>query len=136
MRNFLTALMLGLPSLALSAPGYLYECDMHDIERARGWVSPKIAIILPATGGVTIVDALTMTFASEPVQGTVLRDNDRRLIVKWTLRNVRADSGRSFANFDYRVSIAKSSGQMELTAGPRTFDAGLRGVGTCIKRSQ
>lgn len=124
------------PSVVLAATGYLYDCDMQDIERGRGWVSPKIAIILPETGAVTVVDALTLTFASAPVKATVLRDNDRRLIVKWTLKNVRADSGRSFAHFDYRASIAKPSGRIELSAGPRTYDSGLRGIGTCIRRTQ
>ncbi|MGC1503571.1 MAG: hypothetical protein WA782_05460 [Sulfitobacter sp.] len=61
-------LMLGGPSLALAAEGYLYECDMQDIARARGWVSPKIAIILPEKGGVTVVDALTLTFATAPLR--------------------------------------------------------------------
>ncbi|WP_353298241.1 hypothetical protein [Sulfitobacter pacificus] len=136
--KFLTGLgfLLAWPALAWSASGYLYDCDMQDIERGRGWVSPKIAIIVTADGVVTVVDALTLTFATAPVRANVLRDNDKRLIVKWSLQNVRADSGRSFANFDYRASIAKRTGQVELTAGPRTFDAGLRGAGTCVRRTQ
>ena len=99
-------------------------------------MSPKIAIVLPGDGTATIIDALTMTFAEDAVPGTILRDNASRLIVKWTLRNVRADSGRSFANFDYRASISKASGRMELTAGPRTFDSGLRSTGTCAERTE
>lgn len=124
------------PSFALSAQGFLYECDMEQSERGRGWISPKIVIILPEQGEVTVVDALTLAFAQDPVRGTILRDNDQRFVVKWTLRNVRADSGRSFAYFDYRASIAKGSGRMALTAGPRTSDSGLRGGGTCVRRTQ
>lgn len=124
------------PSLALSAPGFLYECDMLGTEQGRGWISPKIAIVLPAKGDVTVIDALTLTFAKGAAKATVLRDNNKRFIVKWTLKNVRADSGRSFAHFDYRVSISKATGKIELTAGPRTFDSGLRSSGTCTKRNQ
>ena len=121
---------------ATQASGFLYECDMEDPDQGLGWVSPKIAIVLPGDGSVTVVDALTLTFAEDPVLGRILRDNDARFIVKWTLKDVRADTGRSFANFDYRASIAKSTGRIELTAGPRTFDSGLRSVGTCRKRTE
>lgn len=121
---------------ARAGTGFLYDCDMADPDRGYGWISPKIALVLPGDGTVTIIDALTLTFAQEPVLGRILRDNDSRLIVKWTLDNVRADTGRSFAYFDYRASITKSTGAMELTAGPRTFDTGLRGEGTCRKRTE
>lgn len=118
------------------ASGFLYECDMRDPDQGLGWVSPKIAIVLPGDGSATVVDALTLTFAEDPVPGRILRDNDARFIVKWTLKDVRADTGRSFAHFDYRASISKSTGRIELTAGPRTFDSGLRSVGTCRKRTE
>ncbi|MEW9921413.1 hypothetical protein AB2B41_17530 [Marimonas sp. MJW-29] len=118
------------------AAGFLYECDMDDPDRGLGWVSPKIAIVLPGDGSVTVVDALTITFSDAPVSGRILRDNDARLIVKWTLRDVRADTGRSFAHFDYRASISKPTGRIELTAQPRTFDSGLRSVGSCRKRTE
>ena len=93
-------------------------------------------VVKEQLGTATVIDALTLTYAEDPVPGTILRDNASRLIVKWTLQNVRADSGRSFANFDYRASITKGTGRMELTAGPRTFDSGLRGTGTCRKRTE
>lgn len=121
---------------AEAGTGFLYDCDMADPDRGFGWISPKIALVLPGDGTVTVIDALTLTFAEEPVVGRILRDNDSRLIVKWTLDNVRADTGRSFAYFDYRASISKSTGALELTAGPRTFDTGLRGEGTCRKRTE
>ena len=126
----------GAVAQSAAAAGFLYDCTMENPEAARGWVSPKIAIVLPDDGTVRIIDALTITFADEPVSGTILRDNAARLIVKWSLRNVRADSGRSFAHFDYRASISKKTGRIELTAGPRTFDTGLRGAGTCTKRTE
>lgn len=119
-----------------STAGFLYDCDMSDADNGRGWVSPKIAIVLPGDGSVTVIDALTLAFFDDPIEGTILRDDDKRLIVKWTLRNVRADSGRSFAYFDYRASLAKQSGRIELTAAPRAFDTGLRSTGSCRKRTE
>ena len=131
----LAATMLA-PLPLIAATGFLYDCTMEDVDQGKGWVSPRIALVLPGDGTVTVIDALTLTFSEDPVAGTILRDNASRLIVRWSLRNVRADNGRSFANFDYRASIAKPSGRMELTAGPRTFDSGLRSVGTCRKRTE
>ena len=131
----LAATMLA-PLPLTAATGFLYDCTMEDVDQGKGWVSPRIALVLPGDGTVTVIDALTLTFSEDPVAGTILRDNASRLIVRWSLRNVRADNGRSFANFDYRASIAKPSGRMELTAGPRTFDSGLRSVGTCRKRTE
>lgn len=130
------AMMSFAVAASASASGFLYDCTMRDTGSSLGWISPKIAIVLPKDGPVQVIDALTMTFGEDPVPATVLRDNEKRFIVKWTLQDVRADTGRSFANFDYRASIAKSTGQIEVTAGPRTFDSGLRSVGTCQKRTE
>lgn len=109
---------------------------MADTDSSLGWISSKIAIVLPEDGPVQVIDALTLTFEEDAVPVTVLRDNAQRFIVKWTLQDVRADTGRSFANFDYRASLNKRTGQIEVTAGPRTFDSSLRGVGTCQKRTE
>ncbi|MDG1168790.1 MAG: hypothetical protein P8N14_06295 [Sulfitobacter sp.] len=128
--------MLCTSAQANVAAGFLYECDIAEPERGQGWISPKIAIVLPAQGEVQVVDALTLAFSPTPVIATILRDDAKRLTLKWSLQNVRADNGRSFAYFDYRASIAKATGRMELTAGPRSFDTGLRGTGLCRKRSE
>jgi hypothetical protein len=126
----------GLAGPSAAASGYLYDCDMADAVSSRGWISPKVAVVVPGDGTVKVVDALILYFNKEPIEATVLRDNEKRLIVKWTLDNAKSDSGTSFANFDYRASIAKGSGKIELTATPRNFDTGMRSGGTCRKRAE
>ena len=126
-----TVMALGVWGGAASAAGVLYDCDMRDPERGRGWISPKIALVLPGDGSVRVVDAITLLFANGPTDGTLVRDDAARLIVKWSLPDVRADIGRSFAHFDYRASIAKGTGTLDLTGGPRGDEQGLRGSGTC-----
>ena len=121
---------------AHAASGYLYDCDMTDVQQGRGWISPKIVLVFTGDGTVTVIDAVTMNFSRDPIHGTILRDNAQRLIVKWTIKDARADSGHSFANFDYRASIAKASGKMALTAIPRSFDTGVQGTGACRKRTE
>lgn len=130
------AVFLATTQAAVAAPSFLYDCDMSDAARSRGWISPKVAIVVIGDGSVQVVDALILHFKKKPIKATVLRDNASRLIIKWSLDNAKADSGRSFANFDYRASIAKATGKIELTAIPRNFDTGLRSGGRCQKRAK
>jgi hypothetical protein len=120
------------PTLASEA--FMYDCDMTVTERSLGWISPKIALVFAVDGSVKVVDAVVLHFEGGPIEGTVLRNNASRAIVKWTVKGARADNGTSFANFDYRASIAKKTGKMELSAIPREYDLGLRSAGTCNKR--
>jgi hypothetical protein len=141
MRTLVTLIVLCLTtgvlaSQSAAAPGYLYDCDMSGAEHSRGWISSKVAVVVPGDGTAKVVDALILQFNKEPIVATVLRDNASRLIVKWTLDNAETDSGTSFANFDYRASISKASGKIELTATPRNFDTGIRSGGTCRKRRE
>ena len=129
----LSAVFLAGPSWAA---GFLYECDVTDHKRAKGWISPKIALILPDDGSVQIVDALTLHFVKKPVTGTILRDDAKRLIVKWNIKGAKADNGQSFAGFNYRVSISKATGALSVKAIPNGYDSGVSGAGTCKKRNK
>jgi hypothetical protein len=137
LKSIVLSLSLGLVApMAQAAPGFLYDCTLSGTKQGRGWISPTVALVFPGDGSVKVVDAVTLHFNNGPVAGTILRDNAKRLVVKWTVKGAKADSGRSFANFDYRASISKSSGKMELTAIPREFDAGVRSAGKCAKRNK
>ncbi|MEM7519932.1 MAG: hypothetical protein AAF307_02745 [Pseudomonadota bacterium] len=136
LRAFALCCLAALVATSVSAKGFLYDCTMEDTGALLGWVSPKIAIVIPEEGAPVVIDALTLTFAQDPVPITILRDDGVRFIARWSLENVRADSGRSFANFDYRASISQATGRIELTVGPRSTDSGLRGAGSCQKRTR
>lgn len=125
-----------LASSPVSAAGFLYECDIVDPERARGWISPKIAIIFPDEKSVQILDAITLSYTKNPVPGTISRNNSKRLIVKWLVTGVKADNGRSFAGIKYRASISKSTGAIEVSMLPKGYDKGVRAEGTCKKRKK
>lgn len=127
------AVCFGAPALA---EGILYECDITDHQRARGWISPKIAIVLPDSNSVKIVDAITLSFATEPVSGTISRNNAKRLIVNWSIKGVKADNGTSFAAVNYRASIAKATGAVSVTTIPAGYDSGLSGSGKCTTRRE
>ncbi|WP_370402119.1 hypothetical protein [Sulfitobacter sp. JB4-11] len=136
---FLSALVFAFGvqvQTATAAQGYLYDCDMQYVKQGRGWVSPKIALVFPGDGTVKVVDSVTLHFNEGPLLGTIVRENATRMVVKWSVENAKAENGTSFNNFDYRASIAKRTGAIELTAIPRHYDSGLRSPGTCRKRTQ
>ena len=136
MKKLLCSAILALTATAShAAPGYLYDCDMAYVKQGKGWVSPKIAFVLPGDGSVKVVDAVTLHFNKEPLLGTIVRENDKRLVIKWTIDNAKADSGKTFNNFQYRASISKASGGIELTLQPGHYDSGLRSPGSCRKRT-
>lgn len=130
------ATIVGMSPSYAKASGVLYECDLPEFKRASGWVSPKVALVLPGDGSVSVVDAVILDVHRTAFSGTIVRENANRLIVKWTLNDLKTISGRSFANFDYRMSISKLSGNMELTANPRELTSGLRSNGSCIARKK
>lgn len=137
MKNLFLSIALAMSAtVAQAAPGYLYDCDMTYVKQGKGWVSPKIAFVLPGDGTVKVVDAVTLHFNKEPLRGTIARENDKRLVITWVINNARTDSGTTFNNLRYRASISKSSGQIELTARPGHYDSGLRSPGSCRKRTQ
>lgn len=130
----LIALLAPMPAQAAS--GFLYDCTLTDADKSRGWISSKLAVVVPGDGTVQVVDGVILHFNGAPLAAEVLRDNGQRLILKWSIENARAKSGKSFANLDYRVSIAKSSGAIEMHTMPRNYDAGMRSGGTCVKRTR
>ena len=134
--GILGLLVAGTTPVAQAAEAFFYNCSFTNTKQSRGWISPQLALVFPGDGSVKVVDAVTLHFVGGPVLGTVLRDNAKRLVVKWTVKGAKADSGHSFANFDYRASIAKSTGKIEVTAIPREFDSGVRSAGKCRIRSE
>lgn len=132
----LAALAATCFATAAPAAGLLYECDIANHERARGWISPKIAIILPGDETVKIVDAITLSVSKQPVEGRILRNNAGRVIVKWVVEGIKADDGTSFAGINYRASIGKSNGAVEVKTIPNGYDNGLRATGVCKARSR
>lgn len=121
---------------AAPAAGVLYECDISNHERARGWISPKIAIILPGDETVKILDGITLSVSQQPVEGSILRNTAGRVIVKWVVEGIKADDGTSYAGINYRASIGKSNGAVEVKTIPNGYDKGLRATGVCKARSR
>ena len=119
-----------------SGAGFLYECDMSGAKLARGWISEKIALVLPGDGSVKVVDAVTLHENGKPLVGKILRESASHLHIKWTIKDLRTTNGTAFATTDYKAIIVKSTGKIDLTMKPRHFDVGLQSNGSCKKRSK
>ncbi len=118
----------------LSAAGVVYDCDIANPQRARGWISPKIAIILPDEKSAMVMDAITLSQGKDPVPASIQRNNGKRLIVTWLVHGIRSNRGRSFAGVIYRASVSKSTGAIDMSMIPRGYDKGVKASGTCKTR--
>ncbi|UWR10107.1 hypothetical protein [Sulfitobacter mediterraneus] len=133
---FSVVAMVSLATNVAAAPAFLYDCDLQGTDQAHGWITPKMAFVVEEQGEVKVVDGVVLHFNKAPLATKVLRNDDKRMILRWVVTNAKADSGRTFNNFRYRASISKSSGKVEVTAIPAHFDTGVRATGVCKKRTK
>ncbi|MBM1631561.1 hypothetical protein [Sulfitobacter mediterraneus] len=138
MKNFLFSVvaMSLLAKAAAASPGYMYDCDLQGTDKAYGWITPKMAFVVEEQGDVKVVDGVVLHFNNAPLETKVLRNDGKRMILRWVVTNAKADSGRTFNNFRYRASLSKSSGKVEVTAIPAHYDTGVRATGVCKKRTK
>ena len=123
-------------SLPAAAAGILYECDMSNINRGNGWVSPKIAFVLPGDGSVTVVDAVTLHFNGKPLGGKIQRDSNTHTHIRWTIKDARSDNGTAFSKVDYKAVLTKASGRINLTTKARQSASNVQTQGRCAKRTK
>ncbi|AXI47290.1 hypothetical protein C1J03_15490 [Sulfitobacter sp. SK012] len=129
-------LAIGFGGAVAAAPGdILYDCTMVQLKKNGGWISQKVGIIMQGENEVKVVDAVILHFAKEPIEGTVVRNNAKRLIVKWEVRGARG-GGTSLESVDFRASIGKKTGRIQLSALASGFDFGPNGTGKCTPRTQ
>jgi hypothetical protein len=133
-KSILTALVMSVPAVA--SAGVEWTCNMTDHARSKGWISETIVFSEDESGGVIVADSVILYYDKKPKVAKVLRSNDARLVVKWTLENAETDRGQKIGNFDYRASISKTKGSIQVTAIPRHFDSGLQSNGQCTPRTK
>jgi hypothetical protein len=129
MHKFLAALIIGLPTLAQAAP-VIYVCTV-DTGRTTGAFQQQIVIAHDeAERIVSVNDALIQGVTGGPLLGEVASDNDRRIVFKWTIRNVPNNSGQ-LASLSYRATIFKDDGELQISMRPLNYDNSFNGIGSC-----
>lgn len=130
--SFLLFLLLPLPALA--AQGVLYDCDMTNLKRGKGWISEKFAFVVRDNGTVTVSDAFVLEVYSAPVTASSVRQTANRLTIKWTIRGYTNSENQRTPYFDFEATIRKN-GKISVYARPDLYHNQFSGTGTCTKRT-
>ncbi|MGC3936420.1 hypothetical protein ACOTTU_01295 [Roseobacter sp. EG26] len=129
---------LGLLTLAPAARaasgGVLYDCDITQLKRGGGYISEKLAIVLDQNGKATISDGMILHVYASPIEADMVRKNDRRLFVGWTVAGFVNSHNQLAPIFEYQATI-KKNGKISVYARPDGYPDRFSGEGTCKKRT-
>jgi hypothetical protein len=119
-----------------SAAGFLYDCSITEKGARMGWLSDKLAFVVPGDGKIQVIDAVTLNFRVSPLTVKVTRNTDTKLVMRWALKGVRDSNGLQVPTFDYTARINKETLGITLEANPRGFSKNWVGRGSCVKRTK
>ncbi|MFK7745469.1 MAG: hypothetical protein AB8B47_10470 [Roseobacter sp.] len=124
------------PALAAQPTGVLYDCDITQKRDRLFWIADKIAIVVKDDGEVVVFDQVILRFNEAPLTARVTRNNDRRMVLRWTLRNVVNGANQLTTAFDYTATLTKSNNRIAVYASPEGYSDRFSGKGTCTKRTE
>lgn len=116
---------------ATAAQAVTYECEIT--RKNHGYV-PEILFIVHkgSAKSATVLDPIIDYFNDgKPVSGTVSANNDKRLTVKWKLKDLTTPGGQFVAGFNYTATYLKKTGKLSVSAKPLGYLDNMRGFGTC-----
>lgn len=119
-----------------SAAGFLYDCTITKKPTDVGWLSDKLAFVVPGDGKIQVIDAVTLNFGISPTTVKVSRNSDTKLVMRLALKGVRDRNGLQVPIFDYTARIDKATLGITLEANPRGFPKNWVGRGSCVKRTK
>ncbi|MGX9350109.1 hypothetical protein ACS3QZ_02810 [Shimia sp. W99] len=140
--KFLATILSGVLLAAGAAGAQEFNCTFPK-QGVNSWIRGQIIVKFdPATQTASVFDSLINQEFGAPIAAKVSTNNDKRLTVRWRLRNVQTRVG--FApSIDYTLSYLKQTGQANANAiaplvdeptrspfSPGQYSAG----GTCTPR--
>ena len=125
------AALLGLSGTAIAAKtnGILYDCDITQKKDRLYWIADKIAIVVLDNGEVVVSDEVILRFHSRPMAARVTRDNDRKLAIRWTLKDLVNSSNQYTSAFEYHATLNKGSNEISVHARPEGYPNRFSGRG-------
>ena len=125
--------VLGVFSMAMpvQAKGVLYDCDITQKRQGVGWISEKIAIVVTQSCQVVVSDGIILRFNRKPMQVRVGRNTDRKLVIRWTLKNVVNANNQTTPAFEYSATLSKATNEIAVYASPDGYPNRFSGKGTC-----
>ena len=118
------------------AKGVLYDCDITQKRERLFWIADKIAIVVKNNGEAVVYDEVIMRFYDTPMPARVTRDTDRKLAIRWTLKDLVNSSNQYTAAFEYQATLTKASNKISVFATPDGYPNRFQGSGTCTPRSE
>lgn len=128
MRIFLMAAAGVLIAGAANA-ATVYDCKISSRDSKN---VPKQIIVEfdPANGAATAIDEFVNHYVKKPIKARVVKDNDKRLTVSYSLDGVAATNGTTIVNDETRLTIVKASGEA-LVSYNQGYGITNHGSGTC-----
>ena len=127
--------VLAGPALASKPVGILYDCTITQKKERLFWIPQKLAIVIKDNGDAVVFDEVIMRFNDAPMAARIWRDTDRRLVVRWTLKDLVNSANQHTAAFDYEARLNKSNNRISVYASPEGYPDRFTGKGQCTPRS-
>lgn len=122
-----------LGSASSLAAGVLYDCAVEQTSGPRGWISPRVAIVVDDVGAAQIVDALTLHFETGPRAAKVRKRGDD-LRLNWSFTALATNSQQMIPNFQFTATLNTQSGAFKMRGKPVRFPQSVSGSGKCAQR--
>lgn len=139
MLRLLSALVIcvwALPAVAATPQGILYDCNITDKKDRLYWIADKIAIVALNSGEVMVSDQVILRFNDTPLAAQISRNNDRRMTIRWTLKNIKNSDNQHTAAFEYTATLSKKTNRISVHASPDGYPDRFSGKGSCTPRTE
>ena len=128
------ALVFGLGVAApAQAAGTLYDCTVQQNTGPKGWISPRVAVVLDGAGQAQIIDSITVYFETGPRPARVRRKGDT-LKMTWSFSALTDNRSQFIPKLNYWGTLNTETGAFTMRARPSNTPQSIRGVGTCTTR--
>ena len=135
LRGIFQAAALAAAALVALAGGavakeQILKCELKRHGAYQGTPTQVVIAYQKGEGRMVVYDSMMAYFKRDPVLGTVGRDTDKTLVIRWKLSNVKADSGYIY-DVRYSLSWDKPSGRAKISGRLSVSDDSYTGTGTC-----
>ena len=108
--------MLGAASAAFADEGASYYCEFDSRSRFDNLLPEAVGFVVGSDDGGTLVfDPIINNYYNEPIEAKLLVDNDARVSIRWVVKAIFVDNGRS-RKFQYDLTLMKGQLTARLTA--------------------
>ncbi|KEJ90330.1 hypothetical protein [Sulfitobacter donghicola] len=132
-QSLIATLMVVSLAAPAAAKGVLYDCKL-DAKRAKGWVSPTMAIVFEDAGTVKVADGALLHYVGHPVVARVRKSGDVARL-HWNIAGAHDHVGQVIPTFSYTAKLNLKTLGVSVLAKPVGFPQRFTGKGTCKKRN-